>query len=154
VSSLLLNITAWNVVLIFVLLAAVWLRNNKVTITHELLKHKHYFYFFQHMKFRFRIPLEAWMCVRLFCVVFSCVGRGLASGRFPVQGVLANVQLLTYIPTPWCRILIQKLIVTQLVKKSHFLTEPEGSSPCSKKPATGTYSEPAESSSPHLSLSP
>jgi hypothetical protein len=32
--------------------------------------------------------------------------------------------------------------------------EPEGSSPCSQKPATGSYPEPAESSSPHRSLSP
>jgi hypothetical protein len=31
--------------------------------------------------------------------------------------------------------------------------EPEGSSPCSQKPATGPYPEPAESSSPHRSLS-
>jgi hypothetical protein len=39
-------------------------------------------------------------------------------------------------------------------KISRFLTEPEGSSPCSQKPATGPYPEPAESSSPHRSLSP
>jgi hypothetical protein len=39
-------------------------------------------------------------------------------------------------------------------KISRFLKEPEGSSPCSQKPATGPYSEPAESSSPHRSLSP
>jgi hypothetical protein len=37
---------------------------------------------------------------------------------------------------------------------SHFLMEPEGSSSCSQKPATGPYPEPAESSSPHRSLSP
>jgi hypothetical protein len=29
-------------------------------------------------------------------------------------------------------------------KISHFLTETEGSSPCSQKPATGPYPEPAE----------
>jgi hypothetical protein len=34
-------------------------------------------------------------------------------------------------------------------KISRFLTEPEGSSPCSQKPANGPYPEPAESSSPH-----
>jgi hypothetical protein len=33
-------------------------------------------------------------------------------------------------------------------KISRFLTEPEGSSPRSQKPATGPYPEPAESSSP------
>jgi hypothetical protein len=32
--------------------------------------------------------------------------------------------------------------------------ETEGSSPCSQKPATGPYPKPAESSSPHRSLSP
>jgi hypothetical protein len=32
--------------------------------------------------------------------------------------------------------------------------EPEGSLPYSQKPATEPYPEPAESSSPHLSLSP
>jgi hypothetical protein len=39
-------------------------------------------------------------------------------------------------------------------KISRFLTEPEGSSPCSQKPAAGPHPEPAESSSPHQSLSP
>jgi hypothetical protein len=38
-----------------------------------------------------------------------------------------------------------KLLVTQLVKKSPaFYMEPEGSSPCSQKPATGPYAEPQE----------
>jgi hypothetical protein len=36
-----------------------------------------------------------------------------------------------------------KLIVTQLIKKyPAFFMEPEGSSPCSQKPATGPYPEP------------
>jgi hypothetical protein len=35
-----------------------------------------------------RIPLEAWTCVRVFlCCVILCIGRGLASGRSPIQGV-------------------------------------------------------------------
>jgi hypothetical protein len=40
-----------------------------------------------------RILLGAWMCVRVFCILLSCVGRGLASGWSPVQGVLPNVQI-------------------------------------------------------------
>jgi hypothetical protein len=39
-------------------------------------------------------------------------------------------------------------------KISCFLMEQEGSLPYSQTPATGTYPEPAESSSPHQSLSP
>jgi hypothetical protein len=39
--------------------------------------------------------------------------------------------ILTYLLTPWCRILFEKLIVTQLIKKNPvFFKEPEGSSPC------------------------
>jgi hypothetical protein len=62
--------------------------------------------------------------------------------------------LLTHSLTPWCRILFEKLIVTQLVKQEPaFFMEPEGSLPRSQKPANGPYPEPAESSSPHRSLS-
>jgi hypothetical protein len=50
--------------------------------------------------------------------------------------------------------IIEKLIVTQLIKKYPSFMEPEGSLPCSKKPATAPYSKPAESSSPHRALSP
>jgi len=39
-----------------------------------------------------RILLGAWMFAS-FCVVLSCVGRGLASGWSPVQEVLPNVQV-------------------------------------------------------------
>jgi hypothetical protein len=63
--------------------------------------------------------------------------------------------LITYLLTPWCRILFEKLIITRLIKKYlAFFTEPEGSSPCSQKPATGPYPELTESSSPRQSLSP
>jgi hypothetical protein len=51
---------------------------------------------------------------------------------------------------PWNRALLEKLIVTQLVKKFSPFVEPEGSSPCSQEPAIGHYLEPY-ASSPHLS---
>jgi hypothetical protein len=41
--------------------------------------------------------------------------------------------LLAYLLTVWCSILFQKLIVTQLIKKSRFM-EPDDSSVCSKSP--------------------
>jgi len=45
----------------------------------------------------------------------------------------------------WIRVLLEKLIVTQLVKKSLAFIEPKGSLPCLKS-ATGPYLEPDESS--------
>jgi hypothetical protein len=63
--------------------------------------------------------------------------------------------LLTYLLTTWCRILFEKLIVTQLIYKyPAFFMEPERSSPCSQKPVIGPHPEPAESSSLRRSLSP
>jgi hypothetical protein len=63
--------------------------------------------------------------------------------------------LLTYLLTPWCRTLFEKLIVIQIIKMYPiFFMEPKGSSPCSQKPTIGPYPEPAESSSAHRSLSP
>jgi hypothetical protein len=53
----------------------------------------------------------------------------------------ASVLRLTCLLTPWCRILFEKLIVTQLVKQyPAFFMELEGSLPCSQKPATWTLS--------------
>jgi hypothetical protein len=48
---------------------------------------------------------------------------------------------------------VSKFVVTHLVKQQPiFFMEPEASLPCSQKPATGPYPEPAKSSSPHRSL--
>jgi hypothetical protein len=53
-----------------------------------------------------------------------------------------------------CRILFEKMIVTQPVNKyPAFFMEPEGSLPCSQKPATGPSPEPANSSSSRRSQS-
>jgi len=43
---------------------------------------------------------------------------------------------------------------TRIKKYPASVTEPEGSSPCSQKPTTEPYFEPAESSSPHRSPPP
>jgi hypothetical protein len=60
----------------------------------------------------------------------------------------------SYLLTPWCRILFEKLIFTQFATKHSFFMEPEGSLLCSQKPSTGPYPEPAESSSPQRFPSP
>jgi len=54
--------------------------------------------------------------------------------------------LLTYLLTPWSRVLLQKLTGSQLVKKFPALMEPEGSLPHSQVPETCPYPEPAQSS--------
>jgi len=56
---------------------------------------------------------------------------------------------LSYRTIPWSRVLLEKLRVAELVKNSPSFYEPEGSLPCSQKPATGHYLEPDESS-PHF----
>jgi len=61
--------------------------------------------------------------------------------------------LFTFTPslTPWRRVLLEKLTVTELVKKTPLppFMEPEGSLQCSEEHATGPCPEPDESS-PHL----
>jgi len=46
----------------------------------------------------------------------------------------------------WNTVLLEKLIVTQLVKSSPlYFMEPESSLPCSQEPSTGTYPDSDES---------
>jgi hypothetical protein len=53
-----------------------------------------------------RIPLKAWMsvlCAFILCLCCSCVGRGLATGWSPVQGVLPivyRIKKLKKCPSP------------------------------------------------------
>jgi hypothetical protein len=80
------------------------------------------------------------------------------SSTIPFSAVLVRnlrSSFIGIIKRVWCRISFEKLTITQLVKQyPAFFMELEGSLPCSQKPATGPYPEPAESSSSHRSLSP
>ena len=51
----------------------------------------------------------------------------------------------TYVLTPWSRVLLDKLIGSQLVKKFLHFMEPKVSLPHSQVPATYPYPEPAQS---------
>ena len=61
--------------------------------------------------------------------------------------------LLTYLLTPRCRVLLEKLTGLQLVKKFPHFTEPEASLPHSKASATCLYPGPAQSS-PYTHIPP
>jgi hypothetical protein len=67
------------------------------------------------------------------------------SGQLHDPAALPPVKEPLVTITSWCRIIFEKLIK----KYPAFFMELEGSSPSSQKPATGPYTEPAESSSPH-----
>jgi len=73
----------------------------------------------------------------------------------PAGGCISSSLILkTSLLTPWCRIFSEKSLLIQLVKQEHaFFMESEGSLPYSQMSATGPYPEPAESISPHRSLS-
>jgi hypothetical protein len=80
------------------------------------------------------------------------------------SGTLVNISSSTYLLTYLLSYLLTHSMVQDIIWKSDchsarqkiscFLILPEGSLPCSHKPATEHYSEPAESRSPHRSLSP
>jgi hypothetical protein len=102
------------------------------------------------------LPVNTDCSTNLVCQEYSNILNPFSAHcrfSFPLPYLLAC--LLTHSLTLWCRILFAKLIVIQLIKKypASFM-EPEGSSPCSQKSATGLYPEPAESNSLHQSLSP
>jgi len=59
------------------------------------------------------------------------------------------IRFATNQPTPWSRVLLDKLTVTQLVKKFSAFYGPKGLSPSSQEPATGPYTEP-DAFIPHL----
>jgi hypothetical protein len=62
-------------------------------------------------------------------------------------------KLITYLLTPWSRVLLEKLTVFQLVKKFSSFMELEGLLPHSQVPANCHYPEPARSSPhPHIPL--
>ena len=67
---------------------------------------------------------------------------------FNVGIIHSLVFLLTYLLTPWCRVLLEKLTGLQLVKKFPHFMEPEGSLPHSQASATRPYPGRAQSS-PH-----
>jgi len=70
------------------------------------------------------------------------------------NNITHRVKSFSYLLTPWCRVLLEKLTGLQLVKKfpPHF-TEPEGSSPHSQASATCLYPGPVQSS-PHAHIPP
>jgi hypothetical protein len=59
--------------------------------------------------------------------------------------------LLTYLLTPWSRVLLEKLTVSAASQEIPRIFKPEGSSPYSQVPATCPYPEPTPSS-PHNPL--
>jgi len=80
-------------------------------------------------------------CRHNLCKCEWIIHRGQNMQWYPVTNSMVSVFL-------------DKLGVTQIVKKIPVFMEPEGSSSYSQKPATGPYPEPAESSLTHRSLSP
>jgi hypothetical protein len=66
----------------------------------------------------------------------------------------ALASFVTYLLTPWSRVLLEKLTGSQIVKKfPAFYMEPEGSLQQSQVPAICPYSDPARSvPGPHIPI--
>jgi hypothetical protein len=64
---------------------------------------------------------------------------------------LMSIYLITYLLTPWSRVLLEKLRGSEASQEIHSIFEPEGSSPYSQVPATCPCPEPTPSS-PHNPL--
>jgi hypothetical protein len=66
---------------------------------------------------------------------------------------LLKMPILTYLLTPWCRIFLKADYHSACQKKSCLRMEPEGSLPCSQKPANGpilSQSNPVRPIDPYL----
>jgi hypothetical protein len=73
-------------------------------------------------------------------------------GTFVVVVVVVVVVVIKHNElTLWGIVLLEKLIITQLVKNSPSLMEPECSLPFLQEPATGPYPEP-DASNPHIPI--
>jgi len=76
-----------------------------------------------------------WSCARCCCVDVVA---------FLLTYLLTYLltHLLTYLLTPWNRVFLEKLTVSQLVINSPHFMEPEGSLPHSQLPTTCPYPKP------------
>ena len=87
---------------------------------------------------------------RLRCFMVLILFLSAAQDAFGAEGEKKNN---TYLLTPWCRVLLEKLTGLQLVKNSPHFTEPEGSLPHSQASATCLCPGPAQSS-PYTHIPP
>ena len=89
-------------------------------------------------------------------IYYTQTGHGRIHGAGQIRfkrRITKGTYKLTYLLTPWCRVLLEKLTGLQPVKKSPHFTEPEGSLPHSQTSATCLYPGPAQSS-PYTHIPP
>jgi len=70
-----------------------------------------------------------------------------ATVNITVQSSISKFVVGYSLLNPWSRVVLEKLIVTQLVKEFRTFMEPEVSLPCSHEPTTRPY---PDETSPHL----